>query len=264
MDDTEICLVMGALVGVFVVWGSYYTPLFMVSNVLVSSNHRFPLLVTPVVCILGLYTILNNAASFDVIDSIYLWFYLLIGAAWIGAAVMCFPYFGISMQDDALERRNPSATYALVGALLGVTLCFAGGNVGDGPGWWAVFFAAGLATVTFFIAWTFLETVAHASEHITIERDPSAGVRLGGFLFAAGVILGRAAAGDFVSFDQQFADFVRMAWPIVVLTLFAIVLERMARPNETRPVSSALIGLPVALCYLAVAAGALYLAGPVV
>jgi hypothetical protein len=41
-----------------------------------------------------------------------------------------------------LEHGNPAA-----GAILGLTLAFARGNIGNGPGWWVVVFSAGMSTL---------------------------------------------------------------------------------------------------------------------
>ena len=106
-----------------------------------------------------------------------------------------------------MERANGSASLAVAGAIIGITLAYAGGNIGDGPGWWVVVFCAALATLALFAAWMLLELASGVSDAVTVDRDPSAGMRLGGFLVACGLILGRSA-GDWISVDATVRDFV--------------------------------------------------------
>ena len=48
----------------------------------------------------------------------------------MGIAVETFLFCGLSVRDDAIERQNIAASCGISGALIGVTLCFAGGNIG--------------------------------------------------------------------------------------------------------------------------------------
>ena len=126
----------------------------------------------------------------------------------------------------------------------------------SGPGWWVVVFAAGLACVALFAAWMLFEAVSGISESVTVDRDPSAGVRLAGFLIACGLILGRGVAGDWVSAEATVRDFGLAAWPVLLLVIAAVVVERVARPTHTTarpPVVP--YGLLPALLYIG---GALY------
>jgi uncharacterized membrane protein YjfL (UPF0719 family) len=117
-------------------------------------------------------------------DLFYLGFYLLLGAAWVGGATFFFSLMGVSARDDVVERRNLSASWAICGALVGTTLCFAGANVGSGPGVHVVLLCALLTTAAFFLLWLSLELLVDPSpsDSITIERNPGAGIRLGGYL----------------------------------------------------------------------------------
>jgi uncharacterized membrane protein YjfL (UPF0719 family) len=264
VDDAESCLYMGFIIGAAWAWLAWYWSLLRVSNFVSPAKFRQPLLVTPLICFGLLWFVLTTLASFDVVNNFtYLSFYMLFGATWLGFAVYIFPYWGVSPRDDVIERRNTSATYAIVGALIGVTFCFAGGNIGDGPGWWVVLFVASLATISFFVVWMILELATKIGESVTIDRDPSAGVRLGGFLIAAGLILGRGAAGDYKSLEQQFTDFAVHGAPVLILLLVAIVLESFLRPRVSRPMSSALLGVLPALVYIGGAAFVVWSLGAV-
>ena len=101
---------------------------------------------TLVACSTLLMFVLVTAASHDVRAVIeYLFMYSVLGLAWLRIAEPLFVYAGVSARDDVVERGNNAATIALSGALVAVMLCFAGGNIGDGPGWWVVVFSAALA-----------------------------------------------------------------------------------------------------------------------
>jgi hypothetical protein len=89
---------------------------------------------------------------------------------------------------------------------------------------------------------------------VTVDRDVSAGLRLAGFLIAAGLILGRSVAGDWISAEATLRDFAIMAWPVVVLVAAAAVVERIARPTPESP-RPAIVphGVMPALVYIVVA-----------
>jgi len=189
--------------------------------------------------------------------------YLVLGAAWVGVWIRLLALTGVSKRDDVVERSNSSAALAVAGAMLGITLCYAGGNIGDGPGWWVVVFAAGLATVAFFAAWMVLETVSGVSDTVTVDRDPSGGLRLAGFLVACGLLLGRSVAGDWVSAEATVRDFALAAWPVVVLVLVAAIVERLARPTPASPRPPLVpFGIFPALLYIAGAAYQVMRLGP--
>ena len=155
----------------------------------------------------AIFYVLTTAASFDVVDSPqYQFMYAVLGLAWLWIASIAFPFLGVSPRDDAVERRNLAAACRRCGALPGVTFCYAGGNIGDGPGWWVVVFSAALATGTLFAAWPALAGMTRVADAVTIDRDPAAGLRLGAFLAACGLVLGRGVAGDWFSAAETIAD----------------------------------------------------------
>ncbi len=198
------------------------------------------------------FLVLRTSASWDVRDSFeYLTQYLALGAAWIGLGPLAFTRLGLSVRDDAVERGNLAAAVALAGAFLGLALCYAGGNVGDGPGWQVVLFASSLATAGFFATWGRLERLARPAEAIGIDRDLAAGVRHGAFCLALGAILGRAAAGDWVSPGATLLDFATNGWTVLVLLALGVVFERTLRPTAEVPRRSVLLaGLLPAFVYL--------------
>lgn len=233
-DETMVLLasVGTALFG----WGYWYVRLLGANRLGRShSGVRAGLAWTPLLCLAGLFVLLRTGASFDVRNApVYLVFYLVFGAAWLIPGRGLFGLFGVSWQYDALDRRNPAAAWVVAGGLAGLTACYAGANLGDGPGWWCVAFAGGLASAAWFLAWAVVQAAADVAEAVTVERDTAAGIRLGAFLVAAGLLCGRGAAGDWTSPGQTVAEF-ESAWPLLPLTLCAAWMERRAAAERERP-----------------------------
>ncbi|MFN6461681.1 MAG: hypothetical protein RMZ41_007505 [Nostoc sp. DedVER02] len=232
----EPVLVWISVVTSWKIWGKWYLSIFSVTKLASPLPHRFLLLITPIICAGILYGTLRILASHDVRNNVlYLTFYLLMGATWVGIAVEAFLFCGLSVRDDAIERQNAAVSYGISGALIGITLCFAGGNIGDGPGWWVVAYSAMLSTGAWFLLWLVLEYFTQISEAIAIDRDRASGLRLAGFLVASGAILGRAVAGNWESFDATTIDFVRYGWPVIILAIAAIKVEKVCQPTAKQP-----------------------------
>src|SRR5207245_2703107 len=131
------------LVPAAISWWRWYGSIFSVNRLASRMRDRAALLTVPISCIGLLLLVLRLAASSDVqTDPFCLSFYVALGAGWLGVATFVFPLLGISVRDEVVERHNPSASWALSGALIAVTLCFAGANIGNGPGPYAVLFCA--------------------------------------------------------------------------------------------------------------------------
>jgi uncharacterized membrane protein YjfL (UPF0719 family) len=183
-----------------------------------------------------LVVVLRTLAAPDVRDDIrYLALYFLLGLAWLRLSEFGFSIVGASVRDDLVERRNGAALPAIAGALLGAVCCYAGGNIGAGPGWWVVVFSAGLATLGLGAVWVFLDRMTNASDRVRIDRDVAAGSRLGALLLATGAIFGRAVAGDWHSAPATVVDFFVLAWPAAGLAVVALAAERGSAPVHALP-----------------------------
>jgi hypothetical protein len=256
MSGDEVVILFISAILALIFWGSWYIKPTLVRHVRRRPSGRHLLHITPLAALALLWFVLRSAASFDVRDDPkYLAFYLVLGAAWVGVFMRWLAVAGISTRDDVVERANSSAAIVVAGAMLAITLCYAGGNIGDGPGWWVVVFAAGLSTVALYAAWMLLEMASNVSDVVTVDRDGSAALRLAGFLVASGLILGRAVAGDWVSAEETVRDFALVAWPVLVLVAAAAIVERALRPTPETP-RPALVpyGVLPALAYVASAA----------
>jgi uncharacterized membrane protein YjfL (UPF0719 family) len=264
MSGDEVFALIISAVLALLLWVQWYRQVVIVRAIGPTRASRLPLSVGPLLCAVVLFAVLRRFAAHDVRDSgRYLAFYVVMGAAWVGVASRLLPWFGVSPRLDALERRNGAASLAIGGALLGLTLAFAGANIGDGPGWYVVLFAALLSTGALLLGWALLETLTLSGEAVTIERDTASGLRLAGMLTAAGLILGRAAAGDWVSAAATVRDFIRIGWPVLILLAAEAVLHRVLRPSQTNPAPGVVVaGVMPALLYVAGAAIYVVRVGP--
>jgi hypothetical protein len=254
MSEGEVVVSVVCVGAAIMAWGLWYYTVAAVTTFGTSIRLRLPLLVMPVACLILLLWILRDYADEFVRDSnVYQVMYLAMGAAWVGLTARAMPVIGVSARDDALERRNTAAGFAVTGGLLGLTFCFAGANIGDGPGWWVVLFSAALATAGLFAAWAVVESFTHVADAVTIDRDDASGLRLGGFLAASGMLLGRAVAGDWVSVNATWFDFFITAWPVAGLIALHIAMHQVLRPTPQRPHPNALShGLLPAMLQIAV------------
>lgn len=184
------------------------------------------MVVTPPFCLLVLLSVLLRWSSPDVrSDGAAIFFYIICGALWLRIAPFLLSLTGISAREDILERQNRSAAWTVLGALAGVTLCFAGANIGKGPGPEVVLFCALLSTGAFFVLWFCFERMLRLSDQITIDRDESVGIRAGAWCGGMGVILGGAVAGLWKSTEATLQDFVHFSWGVIPFLLIGILAE---------------------------------------
>lgn len=228
MSDDETAITVVSLVIGLILWFRWYLRVARVSRRLSSPTRRLPLMLTPPAAAGGLLIVLRLFADDEVrFAPQYLLLYSAMGFAWTGVFVHVMASMGLCARDDVAERNNSAAVPALIGAILGSTGAFAGGNIGEGPGWWVVVFSSGLATITLLAMWVIFDRTCHVIEHVTVDRDPATGWRAGAMLLATGAITGRAAAGDWESPLGTIIDFVVLGWPAALVLMIAILLERV-------------------------------------
>ena len=236
MSDDEIVVTLAGLV-MGPVWWTY--TVIRLGRVTALRPHPLAtasLAVTISTCGVAILMVLKTLASFDVVNAPeYQFMYGVLGLAWLRIGQLFFPVAGLSLRDDLVERRNGAVIPAMVGALVGLTCCYAGGNIGDGPGWWVVVFSAALGSALLFAAWLMLAQLSPVMDAITIDRDPAAGVRLGVFLSSGGLLLGRAVAGDWYSAADTLGDAAAAIPALGIMVVVALIVERMAHPTPQRP-----------------------------
>jgi hypothetical protein len=257
-DDEIIVMVAGLFVSAWLVI-SWYMRLGIGSVAPYPGGWRMRLGFLPVGLMACILAVLLLASAQDVRSAPqYVVFYLILGTAWIFAWVRVMPLFGVSYRDDAVERRNPAAAVLIVSAMAAHTAIFSGANIGDGPGWWVVVFSGTIAAAIWYALWWAVEGVVNASEQVTVGRDLPAALRLGGYMIASGVVLGRAAAGDWVSADATIREF-SAGWPALALAVVAIGLEKLlSRPAR----ASASLGLAIGIAYILIGVIAVWQSPP--
>jgi hypothetical protein len=220
---------------------------------------RFVLALAPPLCMILLLPVLLHLTSHEVIEYHgYVLLFLLAGVVWLAIAIGIATLLGISLRDDAIERRNPAAATVHCGAMLGLTCAYAGANVGEGATIWMTFGPAVLATLAWAGAWLVYQVVTDVADAVTLERDLPSALRLAGLLVAIGLLLGRAVAGDYESAERTLHDLFVQAWPVVPLTLAAAVIQWAVRPTPARRSTSiarhallpTAIYLAVAICWM--------------
>lgn len=260
-DEIFAALVcVGLVIATWARWGFVAASLRQYSTA--PSAYLAPWVALPITAGL-IFAILARFASHDVRDdAVYIGFYLLMGGAVTAGGASLLDRLGLSLRDDVLERRNPAACLAWSGAIVGLGLAYAGANIGDGPGWWVVVFSSGLSVGSLLLGWVLLDRLGEAGEAIVVERDESAGLRVAGWFVGTGAITGRAAAGDWVNANATVADFARIAWGALAITLFAAVVESLAsRRARGRTRGAWAQGFSPALLWLGLSGGYLVWAG---
>ncbi len=153
------------------------------SKIRFPQSHMWALAGTVFSGLILLVCVLRSCAAKEVrTDAAEILFLTAMGGVWSLAAVALFPWLGLSLRNDAMERRNAAAMVASLGALFAVQLTFAGGNVGEGPSYWNNVFSAALGTGGVLCLWFLLELGGGVSASIAEDRDLASGVRLCGFL----------------------------------------------------------------------------------
>lgn len=235
MEGDEVFIFLGCIFAAGFLWGNYYQQSFAIKPPHLQSN-PLGLQLVPLLCALVVFIVLRKFAAHDVRNSaVYLSFYMVLGMAWLAIAERCSLYLGMSIRDDYFERGNPAAGIALAGFLLGNAFCFAGANIGEGPGWYVVVFCSFLATSTLFLVFGTLAAISGVMEAITIDRDLASGIRAAGFFAGCGLLLGEAVAGDWASTVATFVDFLKLGWRVLVLLALAAIFERSLRPTPVQP-----------------------------
>jgi uncharacterized membrane protein YjfL (UPF0719 family) len=235
-DPDEMFLLIGS--GVACIVGAMYWLLRLrpVSKLGAQPHHRTPFYLAALTGFVVLGIVVWRWADPQIRDnSGYVLLVFLMGGACLTIANALLPWLGISLRDDAFERRNFAAVLAFSGAALGVMVTYSAATVGTGPSFWNNVFSSLLATGTLLLVWLMVAVFGRAAVSIAEERDIASGLRLGALLMGEGFILGRAVAGNWVSAEATVRDFLRDGWPALALCVAAIIVEWMLRPTRGKP-----------------------------
>ena len=185
--------------------------------------------------------------------------FVLGDGAWLVMGCVAARLVGLEIRHDVVERRNSSAFVAALGWMLGLTLSYAGANIGEGATIWTTFFPAVIGAFLLLGCWMIVELIGGVSTAVLLDRDIASGLRLAGLLIAAGLVLGRAAAGNWVSVDATFEDFRRLGWPAALLAVVAAIVHRAQKPSVNSPKPTIFWrGVVPAMVYVLLAVGWCY------
>ncbi|HKQ61374.1 MAG TPA: hypothetical protein VJS92_08770 [Candidatus Polarisedimenticolaceae bacterium] len=253
MADRDGFWLLVAVLGALALWGLYYRRLWALARLRVSKQAYLLLFCAPLFCLALVIYLLSRFAASDVRPSPgYLVFYVALGALVVGVATRLTLWLGVSARDDGLERGNAAAAWTMTGAMIALTLCYLGGNFGEGPGWHVVLFSAVLAIGGLFAAWGLVELLGGISEAITVDRDLGTGIHMAGFLTACGMILGRAVAGNWVSVPATFHDFISVGWPVLFWVGAEALMGAQGRWAKTQAPPA--LGILIALLHVTTSA----------
>ncbi len=254
LTDLEIFAFIASVFLSLKSWLTWYSDIASVNRLRTPVSKRLVLLTAPLVCLaLTLIALTKLAATVVRNDALYISFYLLVGAGWLGGMTLIFPFLGISARDDVLERGNRAASWAVTGALTGASCSFAGANVGNGPGVAAVLFSAVLSSALFIGLWLGMDLLTSISDAITVDRDEHAGIRLGGLLLGIGLLSGWSVAGDWVSASATLKDFAMSAWPAILLTGVAVIAEVVFRRSSMHLSAKTIPSVVISAVYVGLA-----------
>ena len=250
----EVLFFPGIILAVYL-WFRTYRALFKARQFHPNKTHRALFAALPFFCMCFIAAVLLLWSSPDVrSDAGWMALYFMGGAAWLQLGLFLLSLLGIGAREDVVERQNPAAAWVVYGTMAGVAFCYAGSNIGSGPGAEVVLFCAVLSTVFLFAFWFFLERSFRLADQITIARDESAGIRIGGWILSLGLIFGGAVAGDWESLDGTIRDFFHYAWVALPFLLGAIVIEGTLKALQKEKDLHRKTSVAIALVYFLIAA----------
>jgi uncharacterized membrane protein YjfL (UPF0719 family) len=255
-DGDEWLFLVAAAASVIGLIVTYYLPLLSIASIKRPSPGRLVLACLPLVALFPTHIVLQRWADPRVVGHLdYTILFMLGGGMWIFGASRFLEVLGISIRDDAIERDNLAAVVAASGILSGVGIVYALANVGTGTTIWTTLVPAFVATVALLLMPMLIELTGGAvADAVTTDRDVASGLRLGGAVLGCSIILGRAAAGDWTSWNQTWNDLAVRGWPAVLIAIAAGVLHRRLRPTAEHP-QPGILKFGVVPATFAVAAG---------
>jgi hypothetical protein len=248
----EIVLFFGFVLPI-VVWYGFYKTAINVHSFRPRKTQRIVVAVFPLMCAALDAAVIWKWASPDVRSNPqWIVFYVLSGATWLRLGLAVLSFLGVSARDDVFERQNAAAAWVVCGVLTGTAFCYAGGNIGRGPGPEAVFFCAALATVSLFALWFGLDSILEWGERATIGRSEQTGIRAAGWMSGAGLILGAGVVGNWKSYSDTVHDFTRPLGAALLFTIVVAAIEWTCRSKQEA--GRRKIAVAIAAGYLATAA----------
>ncbi len=256
MSASEYPVLIAALVLSSLLWIGWYRRLIFAENFRPALAVKISLGSIPLLCLLGIWWIIGLHAAPEVrAEGGLQLLFVAVAAITLQFSSVLLLLCGLDSLTDVLERRNFAALPALVGTWLGAACYVTGANLGSGDTLsttlWPIalgFFTHGVLCIAFFVFTSSLATIA-------FERSFAAGVRCGALMLANGLVLARAAAGDWVSFAATGRDFLAELPGLLLLLTTAGIIEHLLHVRTGHhPNSNFVHGIVPAAIYLVAAA----------
>jgi hypothetical protein len=215
----------------------YYRSLITVHRLVCPRRLRVFLAIWPIVCLGPIIWVLMNLSDPQYVrgHADYMLAFAGTGLAWILTTPIILSLSGISLRDDAIERRNGAALVAIASMMLGQALCYAGANIGSGATIWTTIVPALLASGVLYLGWFISAALVNAVETVSIDRHVPTAWVLAVLTVLAAADLGWAASGDWNGWQGMFMDFGLRALPAAVLWLGALLTLAWIRPRVDLP-----------------------------
>jgi len=135
---------------------------------------------------------------------------------------------------EIVEDKNIGTGVVQAGSYIASGLIVAGAIHGEGGGIITAVVFFGLGQIALIIFAKIYDAITSFDVHEEIEKDNySAGIAFAGTLVALGVILSKAAGGDFVSWEQNIFNFsVNALIAFILLPIFRIVIDKLVITND--------------------------------
>lgn len=234
--DEALFTIVSVMLGV-VCWGFLLAPVMMTDLRLRRGTALSALLILlPLVSAVVIYPVLATLAARDVRNSpLYTAVYMGAGFGWVGTCMILLRLFTLHTVD-MVTQFSPASVLVMFFSTIAFSLAYAGGNVGDGPGWWVVVASATLSSGTVFFVLTVSAMIGRGLYRVTVDQDVGVALRLSGAMVAAGLIAGRGVAGTWASLESLISDWVVISWPVVIIAVFdAVLTKAVSRPDRLWP-----------------------------
>jgi len=254
MSGDEVFVALFAAVFAAWYWGFWLYDAFHTSPLVHPGRRRAVL----ILCFLGCHGLvlasLLMAADPVVRDNQgYIFLFLAVEAATLAGVTAACTLIGLSALDDAVRRRYAAAVWAVAGLWVSATIAVAGANVGRGDTIGTTLGPLVIAVIILLLLLALFAAATGGLSSVRLDRDVPSGIRLAGLLVAWGLILGRAAAGDWESVKRTWEDFATQGWPALALLAVAVPVERLLRPSVREPKPPMIAGFGPAVAYVATA-----------
>jgi hypothetical protein len=228
-----ILLIISIVLGIVFLF-KWYGPILRVKPRKRCGGARAALSLIPIIsfCVLAavISTVSAPTVSSPSAEGYPFWiiYYIIVGFAWILCTKgLIFRCFDLSWQDDVLAKNHTEpALLPVIGAYAGLTMIYAGANIGDGPGWWCVIYAAGTGTAAWLLLGHIVQKATDAFGTVTIGRDLPCAIRMSAYLIAGGAILAHASAGDSITPGTDIINIAACSLTAVPLAILAIFVEK--------------------------------------